>query len=210
MAEKKKKKLKPIYWLIIAEVIVVVVGLLLGFKITYAPHLENDWDAISACAGWASVIVAGLAIYYAIQVPKKIAEDQNKIALFEKRYAVYEVLNNCVAYAHMLERFNESGSEWNIWFSISFGDHTSSGRELTWDEQRYLFNAASNLLMQSELLFGKEAAEQIDALETKLLALIQAERHHDNLIKRQTEYIEHAFFFEKEYLPMIKELLSLK
>ena len=196
--------------ILLAELLVAVLLWLLGFRITYAPTMENSWDAISACAGWASVVVAGLAIYYAIQVPKKIAEDQNKIALFEKRYAVYEVLNNCVTYAHMLERFNESGAEWNIWFSISFGDHTFSGRELTWDEQRYLFNTASNLLMQSELLFGKESAEQVDALKTKLLTLIQAERHHDNLIKRQTEYIEHAFFFEKEYLPKIKDLLSLK
>ena len=167
----KNKALLTCLCILLAELLVAVLLWLFGFRITYAPALENRWDAISACAAWASVVVAGLAMYYAIQVPKKIAEDQNKIALFEKRYAGYEVLNNCVAYAHMLERFNESGSEWNIWFSISFGNHTSSGRELTWDEQRYLFNAASNLLMQSELLFGKEAAEQIDVLETKLLAL---------------------------------------
>lgn len=210
MIEKKKRKLKPIYWLMIAEIIIVVVGLLLGFKITYAPHLENDWDAISAVAGWFSAIASFIAIVVAVQIPKIIAEDQNKIALFEKRYAVYEVLNNCIAYAYVLDRFNESGSDWNLWFSISFGDHALSGRELSWDEQRKIFNATSNLLRQSELLFGKEFTKQIDILENKLLLLIQAERHHDNLQCRQKEYIEHATSFEKEVLPKIKELISLK
>lgn len=67
-----------------------------GFRITYAPELENSWDAISAFAAWAGVIVSiiavgvsGLAIYYAIQVPKKIADRQDKITLFDKRMSCF-------------------------------------------------------------------------------------------------------------------------
>ena len=72
--------------ILIIIILIVLILALLGFRITYNPSLDNNWDAISACAAWAAVVVSGLAIYYAIQAPKKIAEEQNKIALFEKRY----------------------------------------------------------------------------------------------------------------------------
>lgn len=57
---------------------VVLVMALFGWRFTYAPELENSWDAISACASWTGVVVSiigvmasFIAIWYAIQVPKK-------------------------------------------------------------------------------------------------------------------------------------------
>lgn len=79
------KKYKNIIFAVVC-IFIIILLYILGFRITYNPEIINDWDAVSGCAAWASVFVSGLAIYYAIQVPKKIAEDQNKIALFEKRY----------------------------------------------------------------------------------------------------------------------------
>lgn len=37
-----------------------------------------------------SVVLSGVAIYFAIQIPNKIAYQQNKIALFEKRLTLYK------------------------------------------------------------------------------------------------------------------------
>lgn len=209
MIKEKKLKLRSIIWLIIAEVIIVIAGLLLGFRITYAPYLENNWDAIAAVASWASVAVSGMAIYYAIQVPRKIAEDQNRIALFEKRYAVYDMLNNCIGYAYMLKRFNESGEDWKKWFFICFSEHTTLDDVLSWEEQGILYNTVSNTLRQVEPLFGTDISAPITELTTRLLLLIQAEHHHDNVLKRQAEYIKQVELIEKEYLPQIKNLLIL-
>ena len=36
-----------------------------------------------------TILISALALFYAIRVPKKIAEEQNKIALFDKRYEVF-------------------------------------------------------------------------------------------------------------------------
>ena len=36
-----------------------------------------------------SIIISGLAVYCAVKVPKKIADEQNKIALLEKRTEIY-------------------------------------------------------------------------------------------------------------------------
>lgn len=82
----KKILCSPVTWIAFSAVLLVVIMYILGFRITYSPGLENNWDAISGCAAWAAVVVSGLAIYFAIQAPKKIAEEQNRIALFEKRY----------------------------------------------------------------------------------------------------------------------------
>lgn len=78
--------------------IVIFLGVLIlflyscGFRITYSPTLENSWDAISAFASWFSAIASIVAIFIAIRIPKKIAEQQNAIALFDKRYKAYDTL----------------------------------------------------------------------------------------------------------------------
>lgn len=94
-----KWKWFPMVAVIAAFAVVVLVMALLGFRITYAPDLENSWEAISAVAAWAGVItsIAAVgasfaAVWFAIRVPKEIAEQQNKIALFEKKYSVYSSL----------------------------------------------------------------------------------------------------------------------
>ena len=50
----------PLLGFIFLLVIVIVVVGLFGFRITYAPEMENSWDAISAVAAWVSVIVAAI------------------------------------------------------------------------------------------------------------------------------------------------------
>lgn len=74
-----------------------------GFRIIYAPELENSWDAMSAYAAWASVIASFIAILVAIWIPKRIADRQDKIALFEKRYDCYTVIQNLLVCAKQME-----------------------------------------------------------------------------------------------------------
>lgn len=72
--------------------LVLVVGFLIGFRITYAPELENSWNAISAVAAWISAggtIITALA---AIQIQKKIANQQTKIALINARMQISDAI----------------------------------------------------------------------------------------------------------------------
>src|SRR5699024_5008545 len=78
---------------------VVLTMMLFGWRFTYAPELQNQWTAITAVATWAgvvvsicSVIASIIAIRAAIKVPQKIANQQNRISLFEKRFHIYELL----------------------------------------------------------------------------------------------------------------------
>ena len=67
--------------LVLVLFIILAILYWLGFRITYAPGLENSWDAISAFAAWIGAIGTVLAIFFAIRVANK----QNNITLFEKR-----------------------------------------------------------------------------------------------------------------------------
>ena len=50
-----------------------------------------------------TIIISALALFYAIKVPKRIAEDQNKIALFDKRYEVFQLFERCVSFNKALQ-----------------------------------------------------------------------------------------------------------
>ena len=87
-----KRKWFPSVAVLAGILVVASILFFCGFRITYAPELENSWDAISAVAAWAGVIASFIAIWFAIQVPKKIADRQDRIALFEKRIACFAML----------------------------------------------------------------------------------------------------------------------
>lgn len=73
-----------------------------GFRITYAPTLENSWAAISACASWFGAIMSGCAMLVAIRIPTVIAKQQNKIALFDKRYSAWDAMVFLMAVAKQI------------------------------------------------------------------------------------------------------------
>lgn len=154
MAKEKKKNLKPIHWLIIAEVIVVVVGLLLGFKITYAPHLENDWDAISAVAGWAGAVVSAVALIFAIRIPKIIAAQQDKIALFEKRNELYSKLATMFYDKPLMHTayLNEHDRRHNV--KPSFAGYNSYMKQ----------EKENSLLTEASFLFSPAIGKKVDDL----------------------------------------------
>ena len=79
-----------------------------GFRITYAPDLENSWDAISAFAAWSGVFMSFVAIMVAIQIPKKIADRQDRIALLEKRFEIYDILISCGVIAGLIKDGDEN------------------------------------------------------------------------------------------------------
>ena len=68
----KKKQLihSVLFWHIVGAIIILTIVVVLGlwgFKITYNPDLDNNWEAIGATASWVEVIVG--AVVGAVVVP---------------------------------------------------------------------------------------------------------------------------------------------
>lgn len=115
----RMKKHSPSFWIIITLVFVAISLFAMGFRITYAPTLENSWTAIDAVGGWASALGAIAAVVVALIVANRqneiarsqneiamqqaeISEQQNRIALFEKRFEFYNMLQTCITIGRLL------------------------------------------------------------------------------------------------------------
>lgn len=82
----------------VVAIIVFIMGMF-GWRFTFAPELENSWDAISAVATWVGAIGTTAAVFSAIY----IAYQQSKISLFEKRYNCYIVIQKLLVCAEQME-----------------------------------------------------------------------------------------------------------
>lgn len=101
-----KKFIKSRWFPLVMAGVTLLVAFLLGFRITYAPELENSWEAISAVASWASVAVSAVAVWAAVQIPKKIADQQNKIALVNSRLEIIDLIEKIASAISMIHNIS--------------------------------------------------------------------------------------------------------
>lgn len=205
-----KIRIRPIYWLIIAEIIVLITGLLLGFKITYAPQLENDWNAISACASWVGVAASLGAILVAIRIPKVIAERQDKIALFEKRFAFYDTLNRCINFTRIIGNI-QTHRELQVFFIASFGRERME--EYTQDsldrDVLKLQNEATMILKQGVFLFDFDTADQVKPIISTLVSLLFIPEDHNRFWECYSEFLSAVSEAENILLPKVENAINI-
>ena len=64
-----KNKMKSLLYnstvrIVIVELLVIFLSWCVGFRITYAPELENNWDAISAVGEWVGAIIIPFVVLW--------------------------------------------------------------------------------------------------------------------------------------------------
>lgn len=105
--------IKKRWFVFILGIIVAVVGLLLfglilyyiGYRIVYPEQFETSWDAVSGFAAWAGILVSiasAVASFMAVWYAIRVADQQNRIALFEKRYECFQFFEECFVLYQML------------------------------------------------------------------------------------------------------------
>ena len=75
----KKALYSTAFWIMIIVVIIIVVLYALGFRITYAPELDNNWDAIGSMGEWAGALVGVLIPIAAIYVQYELEKSKKAI-----------------------------------------------------------------------------------------------------------------------------------
>ena len=205
--------------LIVAILIVAIVAFvmaLFGWRITYVPGLENSWEAISAVAAWAGAIGTVAAVFSAIYV----ANRQNRIALFEKRYKVYNEICNCGTFSYALKLAN-SKEDISMIFLTTF-EGKSLINDLTLNENsvermRLHCNAVIRsrellvTLKESKFLFTQAPwfFQYIESMAEKLMLLLTPLSMDDtDLSKQKAEFVSmiHSETYNKVLRQMEKEL----
>ena len=159
--------------ILLVELLVAILLWFLGFRITYEPTLENSWDAISACAAWASVVVAGLAIYYAILVPKKIAERQDQIALFEKRVEIYSAIQDICSCVAQIEKA-KTDAQILTSFKLHIGNATDIGNVQHDISLVYKIRQTETLIIAGDFLFPEYDVRLLQDMTLESINLIFA------------------------------------
>lgn len=128
-----------------------------------------NWaDKLSVLLSFLAIVVAGhVALKQA-----KISEQQNKIALFEKRYVVYE--NVCQA-VKVAEEISKVGNPDDIWDVIQgvFDVWPSKESENTNTWRMSLILDIVEKLDQVEFLFSENIAEEVLLVQTNLLLFLR-------------------------------------
>lgn len=198
----------------VAILIVTAVALvmaLLGWRVTYAPELDNSWNAISAVAEWAGVIVAFssvvasfLAIWYAIRVPQKIAEQQNKIELFEKRYEIYMSISKMMQVTEQIWKVGDTVISNTLKFFDSF---CSSPKNFSMnlnvrniaEERRKIIDVVLSDTEKIKMLFKDIPKQNIEIIQKVLIFVMtvvvnscSVARLKDQITKKDWENIQNT------------------
>lgn len=208
-----KRILRKRNWNLFCGVVVIgvfVILYFLGFRITYAPELENSWSAISAFASWAGAFASAFAVFVAIRIPKVIADRQDKIALFEKRFAFYDVLSRCISYARIIGNI-QTHQEIQIFFVASFGrekmgEYTQDSLER--DVLR-LENEVTTVLKQGVFLFDFDEVKQVNPLISSLISLLTIREDHSRFWECYSNYMKAVKDAQEILLPKVEHSISI-
>jgi hypothetical protein len=206
----KKAFKNPVLWLILAEVVIFGFLILRGFRITYNPELESSWSAISACAAWAGAIVSMAAIAVAIYIPKTVAEQQNKIALFEKRFEFYETVQKCVGFSILINNTLSCREAQYFFVSAFSGDPTSEIRGETLQEvARATTWKTMDVLERGKFLFDSGESEKIEKLRLALLRITTDRMDDARFIDNKAAYMAAIRDVKEKLMPKVEEMLRI-
>lgn len=85
----KRLKGHPLICLFGVEICVVLILFLSGFRITYNPKLDNNWEAIAACGTWFCGSVVPIAVIF---IEKRLHD--NEVKTSSSNLALLEEINN--------------------------------------------------------------------------------------------------------------------
>lgn len=164
----------------------------MGFRITYAPDLENSWNAISGTASWVSAIASFLAVWSAIQVPQKIAERQIKVDLFEKRYRVYRTLISFDFFSALVFISKEPG-DIEVFFYQSFCNISEEPKMYQYKLFAAKYVQVTETLAESKFLFSgdiwKGVCKIIDSIK-KLVPIGEKGMYKEEFDKAKQDYLD--------------------
>lgn len=206
---------------VVLAVGVVLVMLMFGWRITYAPELENNWDAVSEVAAWAGILVSILSVFasfMAIRYAVRVADKQNKIALFEKRYICYTTIQDFLVCANQMKELNgDKGIQ--TCFRVYMDDPEDITKDINASVLAAKLKSKQMTVISGEFLFSNYSSEIPQQIIDKGMDLIFATASsNDKEIgailsskarKLKQEYCDLCELFEKNYITSMEQELQL-
>lgn len=172
-------------------------------ELTVAIQNYNGKTAIDYLLIAIPIIVSILAIIISL----RISHQQNKIALFEKRFSVFACMQKCVVFDRMLENLEKPRDAYEA-YCRAFGVEQSSLRpDDGWATLEY--RQIEDKLMQGFLLFDYIDDETIKRCCDALLQVLKDIEAGKDISAAKANYHTQAASIYKA-IPQIQDILSLK
>lgn len=220
----KKRWFVFLLGILIAVVALLGIGFILycnGYRIVYPEQFETSWDAVSGFAAWFGVIVSvvsAAASFFAIWFAVRVADQQNKIALFEKRYKCWMEIQNLWACARWIKELRTNQGIY-LGFRTYFGE-TKKVKE--YEEPigfALQFNREQDIISAGIFLFSHYDAELLkEIISVGFKLIIEVSEHFSekekNNISEKAESLMNEFYnlcekYVNTYMEKMQQELQL-
>lgn len=161
------------FWIILFEVLIAYFLYYNGFRITYSPGLENNWEAIGAVGQWAGAFVSILIPIAAVYLQSSI--DKNKEDIGESNQ-------------QLLKDFEDFKTEYSDKFKIlskhinENGDIHFDGGDFNDNSKEYQKEKALKFVNISMITNTKKVAKHLGIEDGEAYDLLEEMLRHDELI----------------------------
>lgn len=179
---------------------------------------KDCFDYIQLVATVISIIISAIAVYIAVRIPKQIAEQQNKIALFEKRFECYIVIQRITTFALKIKDSKNSEDIKARFLSI-MGYNNNCFSEMSFAQMLISFQNMERVIVGGEFLFyyyNLEILQKLilDVIQfTRIFVDIEENHKIDGLtqegIEKRDEIVGLGKEIRDEYLDLIEKELYL-
>lgn len=170
-----------------------------------------DWLAIGM--SFISIVVSCAAIWVAVHIPGKIADRQDQIELFEKRYAFYNCLIKCDTFRAAVENSHDI-EEIKLCFLLVFGEkQIFEGNQKILEREKIMYlHQAKNILRQGMFLFDFETEKWVRPLIKTLVTIITLDDHYDqaSVVLKKCEYQRTVIDIEEHLIDQVRQTLKLQ
>ena len=174
---------------------------------TIASLGQPNWlDYIQLMLTTLGVVISICAVITAINVPKKIAGNQDKIALFDKRFQSYEIFEKHIWCSQLLKDSSNNSYKDVIVFVFFNGDKNAFEYRTVLLKLEQLFAP----LKRMSFLFDDIEKEEIDKIMSLLGCFVKSFLDNDSSVEIcKQNYIECVKDFEAKHYEKILKLLKL-
>ena len=158
---------------------------------------QISWlDYVQLIATIISIIISAVAVVCAVKIPKKISDEQNKIALFEKRYEAFQLFERCVSFNNALQN-SETIEDMRKDCMMLFDE--LKYEELDFKIVMKKVYTFEHTLHQMEFLFPGISEKDVHELYTSLWKVLIAIIGDENANKCKMDYVNTMSGFANKY-----------
>lgn len=135
---------------------------------------KSGWiDWVSVVISLIGVVSSFVAIIVAARVPIKIAKQQDKIGLFEKRYECYTVIQKILVISEQIKPCTTKMAVVSA-FKLWFGDKKDFAKNESYKEYVIVLKSEEVKLVAGQFLFPEYDAEMLSEIINEATTLIEA------------------------------------